>query len=107
MSDARRAELENIAAGLKEPGRARNVKRYHRALLETMNRTTDPDGTQDPLEVCEAVAMLIGQIVGSFDVAEELVEYIAHRAVGHGKDAARAGTSAMFVIERESGKGGH
>lgn len=94
-------EIANLAAGLKEPARARDVRRYHEALLKTMNRTTDPDGSQDALAVCEAISLLIGQIIGGSGIGQGMIQYIAYRASQHAEDARRSGIAAMHMVERE------
>lgn len=93
------AEVRNLAAGLQEPARFEEVKRYHRALIETLNRT-HTNGEQDALAMLEAIALVLAQQTAALS-REERRGWLTFVAVEveHYAPEFRAAGQAARVIE--------
>ena len=104
------AQVANLAAGLAEPSRAAEVVRHHAALLKAMNNSVDANGEQDALCAFEAVAILLGQMLGGApsDGRPGILSYVTHRALFHAAYLAQAGAAAPFEVGPDDvGQGGH
>lgn len=101
------ADVARIAAGLLEPARLQEINRHHRALLAALNQSYTPPaapggrGTQDALTVFEAIAMLLGQMIGNSnaDEAHGTLEYLRRRALRYAPAAVAEGVAADHAYE--------
>ena len=102
--------VANLAAGLAEPARAAEVTRHYAALLSAMNGSVDARGEQDGLCAFEAVAILLGQMIGGGPERGRpgILSYVTHRALYHANEAEQVGGAARFEIGPDDvGQGGH
>ena len=102
--------VANLAAGLAEPRRAAEVVRHHAALLSAMNASCDANGEQDALCAFEAIAILLGQMLGGASPSRRpgVLSFITHRALFHAGATEQTGGAAHFlVVPDDDGHGGH
>lgn len=93
-SEAKR--VAEIAIAIREPARAAEVERHHRAMLAGLNASHDGASRQDAVVVFEAVARLLATLVGGLndDEASGSVRYVARRALHHVPAMRRDGVTA-------------
>ena len=80
------------------------------ALLKAMNGSVDAKGEQDALCAFEAVAILLGQMLGGApaDGRPGILSYVTHRALFHAAYVAQVGAAAPFEVGPDDvGQGGH
>lgn len=87
--------VEELAAGLSEPGREEETGRHHRAILAALN-ASHTNGEQDALTVFEALARLLATLVGGMGEAEArgVLTYVTRRALEHAPMYRAAGAVA-------------
>lgn len=111
LSEAETATvIATLAAGLAEPRCAAEVARHHAALLSAMNSSVDANGEQDALSSFEAIAILLGQMIGGAPSSSRpgILSFITHRALFHAAAAEHTGGAARFqVVPDDDGEGGH
>lgn len=95
------AEVENLAAGLREPGRSEEAIRYFEAIFGAMN-ATHTNGEQDALAVCEAIAMFLGMLTANHEQRSRagILTYVSYRAELHHQDFKSAGKGARISEEQ-------
>lgn len=73
----------SIASNLEEPKRAKDVHRYHQAIVDALNEIHDGNNEQDVLAVMEGFAHAIAQMLAAmddFDARRGYLEFIVRRA---------------------------
>ena len=99
-----------LAAGLADPRRAAEVAKHNTALFAAMNGSVDLLGEQDALCAFEAVAVLLGHMVGNMPerAARGMLVYVGQRAAYHAGYSRGAGSAAPFKVSQDDiGQGGH